>query len=88
MTDEIVQALSDYIARSILKEPGRVLDASTVLLSSGLVDSFSLVDLAMFIEERFGARIHDTELNKETFDTLGQLAELVEERQKNSKRKK
>ena len=88
MTDEILQALSEYIARSILREPRRVLDADTVLLSSGLIDSFSLVDLAMFIEDRFGARIHDTELNKETFDTLGQLAELVEERQKNSKRKK
>jgi acyl carrier protein len=87
MSDETVHALSEYIAGSILKQPKRSLSADTVLLSSGLVDSFSLVDLAMFIEERFGARIHDTELNAQTFDTLGQLAGLVEARQKNGKRR-
>ena len=87
MTAETVQALSEYIAGSILKQPKRVLTVETVLLSSGLVDSFSLVDLAMFIEERFGARIHDTELNAQTFDTLGQLADLVETRQKNARRR-
>jgi acyl carrier protein len=87
MADETVQALSEYIAGSILKQPKRVLTADTVLLSSGLVDSFSLVDLAMFIEERFGVRIQDTELNAQTFDSLGQLAQLVETRQKNGKRR-
>jgi acyl carrier protein len=87
MADETVQALSEYIAGSILKQPKRVLNGDTVLLSSGLVDSFSLVDLAMFIEERFGVRIHDTELNAQTFDTLGQLVQLVETRQKNGKRR-
>lgn len=82
MTDEIVQGLSEYIAVTILKQPRQVLTVDTALLSSGLIDSFSLVDLAMFIEERFGARIHDTELNVQTFDTLGQLASLVEQRRK------
>ncbi len=87
MSDETVRALSEFITGSILKQPKRTLTADTVLLSSGLVDSLSLVDLALFIEERFGARIHDTELNPDTFDTLGQLAELVEERQKNGRRR-
>ncbi|MBE0695674.1 MAG: acyl carrier protein [Anaerolineaceae bacterium] len=87
MSAETVLALSEYITGSILKQPKRVLTADTVLLSSGLVDSFSLVDLAMFIEERFGVRIHDTELNAQTFDTLGQLSQLVETRQENGKRR-
>lgn len=86
MSAEILQALSGYIAANILKQPKRQLSADTVLLSSGLVDSFSLVDLAMFIEETFGARLHDTELNTETFDTLGQLVDLVAARQDNGKR--
>jgi acyl carrier protein len=87
MSAETVQALSEYITGSILRQPKLVLTADTVLLSSGLVDSFSLVDLAMFIEEHFGVRIHDTELNAQTFDTLEQLAQLVETRQKNGKRR-
>jgi acyl carrier protein len=87
MSAETMLALSEYIAGSILKQPKRVLTADTILLSSGLVDSFSLVDLAMFIEERFGVRIHDTELNAQTFDTLEQLSQLVETRQNNGKRR-
>jgi acyl carrier protein len=47
------------------------------LLTSGLVDSFHLVDLALFVESEFGVRIDDTELNPGTFDTLNQLAQLI-----------
>ena len=82
MAQETVQKLSDYITGSVLKQPNRTLSESTTLISSGLVDSFSLVDLAMFVEEQFGVKIDDTELNAETFDTLGELAALVEARQK------
>jgi acyl carrier protein len=80
MTDQIVQSLSDYITGTILKQPGRKLSPSSPLISSGLVDSFSLVDLAMFIEEKFGVKIDDTELNAETFDSLDELAALVDSR--------
>jgi acyl carrier protein len=46
-----------------------------------MIDSFSLVDLAMFVEETFGVRIDDTELNADTFDSLTQLADLIKSRQ-------
>jgi acyl carrier protein len=80
MTAESVQILADYVATSILKQPNKPIPPDARLLSSGLIDSFSLVDLAMFIEERFGVQIADTELNEQTFDTLAELAALVEER--------
>jgi acyl carrier protein len=44
------------------------------------VDSFSLVDLALFVEDTFGVRIEDTELNVSTFDTLDQLAAIIQSR--------
>lgn len=80
MTEEIIQALSQHIAKDILKKPNRVLKADEPLLSSGLIDSFHLVDLAIYIEDTFGVRIDDSELNAETFDSLNQLAELVAQR--------
>jgi acyl carrier protein len=39
------------------------------------------MDLAMFVEETYGVRIDDSELNADTFDTLEQLAALVRARQ-------
>jgi len=77
---QITDQLSSFIAKNILKQPGRVIDADEKLISSGLIDSFSLMDLALFIEDAYGVRIEDTELNADTFDSLNQLAALIESR--------
>lgn len=79
MSDVIAQ-LSAFIKTNILKQPNRVIETSEPLISSGLIDSFSLMDLALFVEDTFGVRIEDTELNAGTFDNLTQLASLIESR--------
>ena len=81
MTPELIPTLSQYIATEILKQPQRAIDAEETLISSGLIDSFHLVDLGLFVEDTWGVRIDDTELNAQTFDTLVQLAALIEARQ-------
>ena len=80
MNQSINEKISSYIADEIIKQPGKTLDPQDVLLSNGLVDSFHLVDLALFIEDNFGVHIDDAELNASTFDTLEQLVNLVESR--------
>ncbi len=77
---EMVKQLGDYIASEVLKQPARQIDAQAPLVSSGLVDSFSLVDLALHVEDAYGVHIDDTELNASTFDTLEQLADLIRSR--------
>jgi acyl carrier protein len=79
MSDVIAQ-LSAFVKTNILKQPSRVIESSEPLISSGLIDSFSLMDLALFVEDTFGVRIEDTELNAGTFDNLNQLASLIESR--------
>lgn len=77
---ETIPSLVTFIASKILKQPNRVITAAEPLISSGLIDSFSLMDLALYIEDTFGVRIEDTELNADTFDNLTQLASLIESR--------
>ncbi len=77
MSTEMQQSIADFIAQKILKQPKRVIQPGDALISSGLIDSFSLVDLALFIEDTFGVRIADSELNASTFDTIDQLVALV-----------
>ena len=81
MADLIISTIENYIATQILKQPGRQIPADEKLISSGLIDSFSLMDLALFVEDTFGVRIEDTELNAQTFDNLTQLVSLIESRQ-------
>ena len=80
MTDEILPNLERFIATQILKQPNRTIAAEEALISSGLIDSFSLMDLALYVEDTFGVRIEDTELNADTFDTLNQLSALIASR--------
>lgn len=79
-TDEIITMLASEIAQNILKRPNKKIAPDDKLISSGLIDSFSLVDLGLLVEDHFGVRIDDSELNADTFDTLQQLAALIEER--------
>lgn len=82
MSETIIPQIGSYLASKILKQPNRVIVADEPLISSGLIDSFSLMDVALYVEDTFGVRIEDTELNAETFDTLTQLAALIESRKK------
>ena len=81
MTTQITNSLAQYVAAKILQQPKRVIAPDAPLISSGLIDSFHLVDLSLFVEEQFGVRIDDSELNKDTFDTLAQLTAIIQERQ-------
>ena len=80
MTDTLISEIEKYIVTQILRQPNRKIMADEPLISSGLIDSFSLMDLALFVEDTFGVRIEDTELNANTFDNLTQLAALIDSR--------
>ncbi|HEX7619970.1 MAG TPA: acyl carrier protein [Anaerolineales bacterium] len=80
MTDEMTDTLAKYIAAEILKQPTRQIVPDEPLLSSGLIDSFHLVDLSLFVENNFGVRIDDAELNASSFDNLNQLVILIRSR--------
>jgi acyl carrier protein len=80
MSDAIIDKLSDFITREILKQPRRQLALDEKLISSGLIDSFNLVDLSIYIENTLGVHIDDTELNANTFDSLSELTTLIQER--------
>ena len=80
MTEQLIAELEEKIASQILRQPGRRIEKDEPIISSGLIDSFNLVDVALLVEDTYGVRIADTELNAATFDTLEQLAGLIEQR--------
>jgi acyl carrier protein len=52
----------------------------TLLFSSGLIDSFSMVDLIMFIENAAGLRVHAAEVTLDNFDSIDRILAFVEAR--------
>ena len=53
------------------------LDENTPLISSGIVDSFSMVSLKRFLEKKCGISLPDDEATPEAFDTVNKILVLV-----------
>ena len=49
----------------------------TPLISSGLVDSFSMVSLKRFLEMKYKISIPDEDASPEAFDSVNKIADLV-----------
>jgi acyl carrier protein len=77
MNQSQLKKIAEFISNEILKQPDRAIGKDEALISSGLIDSFSLIDLSLFIEQTFDVRIDDTELNANTFDTIEELIDLI-----------
>lgn len=73
----IVEDIKKYIQSHILASEV-TLEADTVLQEAG-VDSFSIVEIILFIERQYGVGIPDEKLLPENFRTLRALAATVQE---------
>lgn len=76
--DEISKVVRDYIVREYVQEgDDQEITETTPLISSGLVDSFSMVSLLRFLEKKYAIHIPDGAATPEAFDTVERIAALV-----------
>jgi acyl carrier protein/D-alanine--poly(phosphoribitol) ligase subunit 2 len=69
-----------YIKKEYLDEDeadDMTLDEHTPLISSGIVDSFSMVSLKRFLEKKYEVKLPDEEATPQAFDTVTTIIELV-----------
>jgi acyl carrier protein len=69
MTDS-AEELIDYISKQIIRRPNAQIGVDTPLVSSGLIDSFSLVDVLSKVEEVTGMRIPAGKIQPADMDTV------------------
>ena len=74
-SNTIIEEIKTYIVNNILAEAVQI-DATTNLKQAG-IDSFSTVEIILFIERKFGVSIPDEKLLTDNFKTLQALAVLV-----------
>lgn len=76
--DELQKAILDYVKKEYLDEDSDTeVDADTPLISSGIVDSFSMVSLKTFLEKKYKIQIPDAKATPETFDSVKKIAAIV-----------
>jgi D-alanine--poly(phosphoribitol) ligase subunit 2 len=80
MADEIKDKVREYVVDEYVEEGEDVeVKDDTPLISGGLVDSFSMVSLKLFLETEYDIKIPDEKATAETFDTVDAIAALVRE---------
>jgi acyl carrier protein/D-alanine--poly(phosphoribitol) ligase subunit 2 len=78
--DETKQVIIDYIKKEFLEEDSDMeIKENTPLISSGIVDSFSMVSLKTFLEKKFKIQIPDAKATPEAFDTVNNIIVLLKE---------
>lgn len=71
------QKLIEFIKKEFLIDPDFEITMDTKLISSGLIDSFSLVSLQRFIEKEFGKMIPAPRITAESFDSIRQMLQVI-----------
>ncbi len=71
------EKLISFIKDEFLTDPSQVVTADTKLISSGLIDSFSLVSLQAFIHKEFGKSIPAPRITAASFDTVRQMVQII-----------
>ncbi len=67
--NQIEQFIQEQIKSLVFKNVG----VEDSLLKSRLMDSITVIDLAVSIEEKYDLKIPYTEINEDNFDTIGQI---------------
>lgn len=81
--DEITKVVLNYVTREYLEEGDeREIAETTPLISSGIVDSFSMVSLLRFLEKKYSIHIPDAAATPDAFDTVERITALVRQFQK------
>lgn len=71
----IIAEIKNYIEKNIMAEAVQI-DANSNLKQAG-IDSFSTVEIILFIERKFGVAIPDEKLIPDNFKTLEALSATV-----------
>jgi acyl carrier protein len=82
MSTETRDVIRDFLLRELIRNPRIKLGDDDKVISGGLIDSFDLVQVGLFIEERFGFRPDDIDLTVEKMDTVRLMADYVDANRK------
>ncbi len=72
------QAVFSYLNEAAQQARTSLPDRHTSLFTSGLLDSFSLVDFVTLLESECGIKVADAELRPENFDTIARVEAFIE----------
>ncbi|MEP0265763.1 acyl carrier protein [Dokdonia sp.] len=81
MKTEIENKLKEYIVKNFFSGDPNSLTSDTELLTSGIIDSISALEIVDFIEENFNLQFEAHEVDKENLNTISILSDFIIKKQ-------
>ncbi len=74
--------IAGYIAENILfSGTGYPYPLNASFLENGIIDSMNVLELVMFVEEKYDIKVSDNDIIPDNFDSVEHLANFVRSRQ-------
>jgi acyl carrier protein len=81
MTSPLHETIRDYILEAFVFTADRaVLGPDESLTGRGIANSTGMLDIVLFVEQRFGVRVGDEDILPENFDSINAIATFVSAR--------
>lgn len=77
----IEEAVRQFLSENFILEDAQSLDADESLTQAGVLDSMGVLELIMFIEERFGLTVPDEDTLPENLDSVARIVGYITRRQ-------
>ena len=74
---EMKDVVLEYVIEEYLEDEDEEITYDTPLISGGIVDSFSMVSLKRFLENKYNISIPDDKATPEAFDTVDKIVTVV-----------
>ena len=75
--NEMKDMILNYVIKEYIDDDDVKITYDTPLISSGYVDSFSMVSLLVFLENKFRIKIPPSKATPEAFDSVNNIVALV-----------
>lgn len=75
--NEMKELIRKYVTKEYIDDDDVTITDDTPLISSGYVNSFSMVSLLVFLENKFKIKIPPSKATPEAFDSVNNIVALV-----------
>lgn len=75
--DEIRRKVQNFIRERFIFDPEQTLNADDSLLETGTIDSTSILEVVLFLEEHFAIKVEDQDMIPANLDSINKIADFV-----------
>ena len=76
-SEEMKDLVLNYVIKEYLEDEDNEISYDTPLISGGYIDSFSMISLLIFLENKFTIKIPPSKATPEAFDSVNKIVALV-----------